>query len=310
MRSLRHHRRAVLYVSIAALAILASACRVPLKNAPPGGGTTVSQTFYYGPFTLGPGEEAMASPPTGLPRPAGAFGLKGATFDLVDENGTSISLHDMHLHHFVLTTSARDDQLCAGRSERFLGTGMERTPIQFPDPYTYLVGAAEQWGAIYHIMNETPPGTPAKTVRIKYTLQYQLGANATNSRPLDAYFQDVTGCGDSTYDVPGNGGAGSVHVNSRSWTAPRQGIAVYAGGHLHEGGIDISLKNDTQGYTLCTGVATYHENPRHLFSINPCSLHNLVNAGDSFTVTARYDNAEPWPDVMGIVMTWVWWGTQ
>ncbi len=147
-------------------------------------------------------------------------------------------------------------------------------------------------------------------IRDRYTLDYQPGANATNSRPLDSYFQDITGCGDSTYDVPGNGGPGSVHVKSKSWTAPRAGIAVFAGGHLHNGGIDISLANDTQGYTLCKGVATYHENPRHLASINPCSLHDFVRAGDSFRVTARYDNSEPWPDVMGIYFTWVWWGTQ
>ncbi len=300
----------LLVLLVAAFALAASACRVPLINAPPGGGDTLTQTFYYGPFTLGPGQEAMGSPASGLPRPTGAFGLKRATFDLVDNTGAPISVHDVHLHHFVLTTSARQDQLCAGRPERFLATGMERTQISLPDPYTYLVNTNDQWGAIYHIMNEMPPGTPSKTVRIKYTLEYQPGANATNSRPLDVYFQDITGCGDSTFDVPANGGPTSVYVTSRSWTAPRQGIAVYAGGHLHDGGIDIALTNDSQAYTLCTGVATYHENPHHLSTINPCSLNNYIRAGDQFTVTARYDNSQPWPDVMGIMMSWVWWGTQ
>jgi hypothetical protein len=304
------HRRALSVTLIAAFTLAAAACKVPLNNAPPGGGATVTQTFYYGPFTLGPGEEVMGSPSSGVPRPTGAFGLKGATFDVVDETGTPISSHDVHLHHFVLTTSARQDQLCPGRRERFLGSGMERTPVHLPDPYAYLVTAGEQWGAIYHIMNETPPGTPAKTVRVKYTLEYQPGANATNSRAVDVYFQDTTGCGNSTYDVPGNGGPGSVHVNSRSWTAPEQGIAVYTGGHLHDGGIDISLRNDTQQYTLCTGVVTYHENPHHLATINPCPLHNLVRAGDVLTVAARYDNSRPWADVMGIMMTWIWWGSQ
>ena len=73
-------------------------------------------------------------------------------------------------------------------------------------------------------MNETPAGTPPKTVYIQYTLDYQPGANATNSRPLDVYFQDVTGCGDSTVDVPGNGGPGSVYTKSRTWQAPRDGM--------------------------------------------------------------------------------------
>jgi hypothetical protein len=42
---------------------------------------------------------------------------------------------------------------------------------------------------------------------------------------------------------------------------PRDGIAVFAGGHLHDGGIDITLRDDTSGLTVCTGTATYHENP-------------------------------------------------
>ncbi len=294
---------------VVGIASLAASC-VPLQNAPAGGGEILTQTFRVGPFHLGPGEEVMGSPSSGLPRPTGAFGLKGARFDLVDQNGTTISPHDVHLHHIVLTTSAREDQLCPGRPERFLGSGMERTPVKLWGPYTYLVSADDQWGAIYHVMNQTPPGTPAKDVYIQYTLDYQPGANATNSRPLDVYFQDVTGCGNSTFDVPGGGGAGSVFEKSRSWVAPRDGIAIYAGGHLHEGGINITLDDEEAGYTLCTGTAMYHENPRHLSTINPCTLHHLVFAGHNYKVTARYDNSQPWSDVMGIYMTWVWWGTQ
>ena len=123
------------------------------------------------------------------------------------------------------------------------------------------------------------------------------------------YFQDITGCGGSTYDVPGNGGPGSVHTKSRSWTAPWDGIAVFAGGHLHEGGIDITLKDATANQTARTHAA-YHENPRHLATINLCHLHHKVTAGRSYSVTARRDNLQPAADVMGIYMTYVWWGTQ
>jgi hypothetical protein len=299
-----------LFALITGVVALASAACVPLRNAPPGGGETVTETFYLGPWTLGPGQQVMEIPSSGVPRPAGAFGIKGARFDVVDENGNPVSVHDVHLHHLVLTTNARNDQLCPGRAERFLASGMERTPITLRDPYTYLVGANEQWGAIYHVMNETAPGTPPKTVRIKYTIDYQPAANATNSRPLDVYFQDVTGCGDSTYDIPGDGGPGSVHVRSRAWTAPRDGIAIFSGGHLHMGGIDITLRDETDNLIGCKSTATYHHDPDHLASINACSMHNQVTAGHAYSVTARYDNSQPWQDVMGIMMTWVWWGTQ
>jgi hypothetical protein len=303
-------RRVVASVALAScLLLLATGCE-PLVNAPPGGGQTLTQTFRYGPFTLGPGAETMGSPSSGMPRPSGSFGLKGAQFDVVDQNGTPVSVHEVHLHHIVMTTSAHQDALCPGRRERFIGAGMERTPINFGNPYAYLVSANEQWGSIYHLMNETPPGTPAKTVYIQYTLKYQPGANATNSRPLQPWFMDITGCGNSTYDVPGNGGPGSVYVKSRSWQAPRDGIAVFAGGHLHEGGIDITLKDTAPGSPTCTGTATYHENPHHLASINSCPMHEKVIAGHSYSVTARYDNSKRYDNVMGIVLAYVWWGTQ
>jgi hypothetical protein len=299
-------RRIAFFAAGALLLTSATGCE-PLVNAPPGGGETVTQTFRYGPFTLGPGGEVQGAPISGMPRPGGSFGLQGATFDVVDQNGASVSAHDVHLHHIVMTTSARQDALCPQRSERFIGAGMERTPIFLRWPYVYMVGAGDNWGSIYHLMNETQT---TRTVYIQYTLRYQPGATATNSRPVQPWFMDVTGCGDSTYDVPGNGGPGSEHLASRSWQAPREGMAVFAGGHLHEGGIDITVGDTAPNSLACVMSAYYHENPHHLASIDWCLLHEKVIAGHSYRVTARYDNSRPYADVMGIVLAYVWWGTQ
>ncbi len=293
-------------LALVACLLFAAGCD-PLLNAPPGGGETLTQTFRYGPLALGPGGEVMGSPASGMPRPSGAFGLKSAKFDIVDQNGTPVSAHDVHLHHIVMITSAAQDALCPTRRERFLGSGMERTKVDLWGPYTYLVGASDQWGSIYHVMNMT---SQPKTVYIQYTLGYQPGANATNSRPVQPLFQDVTGCGNSVFDVPGDGGPGSVFTKSRTWRAPRDGMAVFTGGHIHEGGIDISLRNATTGHNICTGTATYHTNPTHLAAINPCLLHEKVVGGQDYSVTARYDNSAPIKDAMGINLTYVWWGTQ
>lgn len=156
-------RKLLAVAALGGLLAFATGC-VPLENAPPGGGETLTQTFRYGPFTLGPGQEIQGFPSSGMPRPSGAFGLKGAKFNLVYEDGSPVSVHDVHLHHIVMTTSARQDQLCPSRPERFMGAGMERTPLQIWGPYTYLVGANDQWGSIYNLMNETAAGTPAKKV--------------------------------------------------------------------------------------------------------------------------------------------------
>jgi hypothetical protein len=303
------NRRWLMGILGAVVAVVGAAC-VPVQNAPGGGGRVVEQTFRYGPFTLGPGQEVQGSPSSGMPRPSGAFGLQFAQFGLVDEAGTPISAHDVHLHHIVMTTSARQDRLCPGRRERFIGSGMERTPINIWGPYTYLVGANDQWGSIYHLMNTTPAGTPAKTMYIEYTLRFQPGANATNTRPVTPLFLDVTGCGNSQYDVPGNGGPGSVHTATRSWTAPADGIAVFAGGHLHDRGIDITLKDETSGQVGCQGVAEYHENPRHLAAIPGCIMHHSITTGHRYSVTARYDNSAPVDGAMGIVLAYAWEGEQ
>ena len=56
-------------------------------------------------------------------------------------------------------------------------------------------------------------------------------------------------------------------------------------------------------------VAEYHENPRHLSKIPTCNFHYPVVAGRPYTVISRYDNSQPWTDVMGIVLAYVWFGT-
>ena len=203
--------------------LLLAGCE-PLRNAPPGGGETVTQTFRYGPFTLGPGEEMQGSPSSGMPRPVRRLRPQ--------ERQVRRRRRERHAGQRARRPPAphRHDDLRprgpalsgAARAVHRLRAWSARRSTS-GGPYTYLVGANDQWGSIYHLMNETPAGTPAKTVYIQYTLDYQPGANATNSRPVDAYFQDITGCGDSTYDVPGNGGPGSVHTRSRSWPAPRDG---------------------------------------------------------------------------------------
>jgi len=294
-------RFAILMVLVGAVSLIGAACE-PLINPPPGGGQTLTQTFRYGPITLGPGGEQQGASSSGMPRPSGSFGLKSAKFDVVDTSFNPVPVTDVHLHHIVMTTSVRQDRYCSNWPERFMGSGMERTPISFMDPYAYLVGANDPWGSIWHLMNQTQT---SKTVYIQYTLGYQPAANATNSRSLQPLFQDVTGCGTSTFDVPGDGG---IYVKSRSWPITQDGIVVFSGGHLHMGGIDITITN---GVWSCTCYATYEHQPsHHLASISACPLHDRVRPGQSFKVTARYDNFEPLSAVMGIMLTYVWWGTQ
>lgn len=282
----------------------------PIVNAPSGGGAVVQATFRLGPFNLAPegqpGDESNSSQ-ANIPRPPNGFGVKTIDFDLVDAAGNPLPHSAVHLHHVLLMNPARQDLFC-NRSERFAGAGSERTPMSLPDPYAYMVGANDRWNALWHIMNT---GTTSREVFIQYKVGYQPGATTTNSRPVTPFFLDVTGCGNSEYDVPGNGGPGSIHTNTRNWTMPWGGYHVTSGGHLHGGGIDITLRNNTTGVS-CPMVAHYeHSHPHDApGSIDRCLAHKRVEQGHQFSVTSRYDNSQPWDAVMGIVLAYVWQGNQ
>ena len=45
-------------------------------------------------------------------------------------------------------------------------------------------------------------------------------------------------------------------------------------------------------------------------SIDPCPAHNAVFAGKPYGLIARYDNSQPYTDVMGIALTYIWRGHQ
>jgi hypothetical protein len=302
-----------LAVVAAGAALLGAVACEPIVNAPPGGGTVAHQTFRLGPFDLAAmgqaGDQDIGSQGT-VPRPSGAFGIKSITFDLVDANGDPIPRHMAHLHHVLLMNNARRDQFCS-RAERFAGAGAERTPMSLPDPYAYMVSGSDTWSSLWHIMNTSDE---AQQVYIQYDIGYQPGATTTNSRPVTPFFLDVTGCGNSEYDVPGDGGPGSVHTNTRTFTAPWDGYLVNAGGHLHEGGIDITIRDDANGHT-CTMVAHYEDpmepgmmNPPH--DITTCPVHEPIHAGGRYSVISRYDNSMPREGVMGIVLGYGWRGSQ
>lgn len=313
--------RTMVTAVVGLIALTATGC-VGLKNAPSGGGAITTSSYTIGPLHLAatgqPGWESETTQ-NNVPRPAGALGIKSMSFDLVDQNGAPIPRHMVHLHHVLMMDAARQDVLCPGREERFAGAGSERTPLSLHDPYAYLVGATDRWDSLWHIMNmDTMP----QTVYIKYTVSYQKNATTANSRGVTPFFADVTGCGGSVFNVPGNGGMGSVYTKARTWAAPWDGVMVYAGGHLHGGGIDLTLRDLSTGFQ-CVMTAHYDMPMDEMFAmptdmgmmdpptmIDPCPGHNLVGAGKAYSLTARYDNSQPYTDVMGIALVYVWHGRQ
>ena len=282
---------------VGVIGLVAAGC-APLVHAPPGGGAVTTGTYRIGPFNLAAmgqtGSESNATAATSRDRRARSASRRWTSTSST-RTGPRFRGDMAHLHHVLLMDPADQDVLCPSRAERFSGAGAERTPLRLPDSYAYLVGQSDQWNALWHVMNLSDQ---AMSVYIQYKVGYQTGANATNTRGVRPYFMDVTGCGNSEFDVPGNGGPGSEYLKSKTWAAPTSGIAVYAGGHLHGGGMDITLSDDTTKFRC---VMTAHYDPmmsgmdmmNFPESIDPCPMHNQVIQGWPYTVTARYDNSQP-----------------
>ena len=332
-RVTRHTGRAVRRV-LAGLAILAaaaipalpvvstpaSATPVPVVKPPAGGGAITYQSFSVNVGHLSAmGQPGDAIEGSGLlPRPTGAFGMKNITFNLVDAHtGIPVPQMDAWLHHFVIAALGPDDPACPNHIVSgfhvapIVGTGQERTPIAFPDPYAVLVPQNQSWGGVWHVMNMTDV---PMDVKITYTIGLQTGANASNTRGLTPFWADSYSCpGGTTWNVAGNGGPGSIETLTQTYTIPHDGIVVGDGGHLHGGGIDLVTKHE-DGTVLCTNTAHYMlgmENMDGMIeSISSCMPHDTVKAGEKISVTSHYDNSAPHHEVMGISVMFIWYGKQ
>jgi hypothetical protein len=312
-------RKLVLLSAVSALTLLVGACE-PIENAPPGGGAIETETFRLGPFNLTPAGQSGDTDlgfETNVPRPSGVFGIKTMNFDIVDEAGNPVPREAAHLHHIVMSSNAAPEPYCFG-SERFAGAGAERNPIILPDPYAYLVDANDTWGATWEVVNESDQ--PLNNIYIEYEIGLQRGANAENSRGVRAFFLDVTGCR-AAYNVPGDGGPGSVHTATRTWTAPWDGYLVTAVGHMHGGGLNLTIRDELSGRE-CRMNATYSDDHGHgggggdhghmspPYEISRCPIHVRFEQGQRFTVISRYDNSQPIQGAMGIVRAYAWPGQQ
>lgn len=268
--------------------------------------TYLTQTLRLGPFPLAamnqPGWENEAQ--SSVPRPPGAIGIKGMRFDIVDTAFNPVDMHDVHLHHIVLLDHSRSDAVCPSLPfNRFTGAGAERNALVLPQDYAYRVNSGDQWSGLWHIMNMT---AASKTVYIQYTIDYVPLTSNLAAKGVTSYWYDAAGCwGNSEYTVPGGGGAGSIHTKlSPVYTAPRAGVRVAMGGHLHAGGIDISLTRVASGQVVCTNVASYEAGMLHRMS--PCPSMSMISAGEQFRTSARYSNEQPVPGAMGIQVSYVW----
>jgi hypothetical protein len=308
---------------LVAVAALTASCTVPTFyrlnvawDAGPYYPATTTETFRIGPYDLSPmgqpGFEVLGN--RTMPKPAGHVAIKRIDYRVVDADGNEIGMDRAHLHHIVMMDQSRPDPLCPSVGARFSGTGGEKSPMDLLGSYAYLSRPTDTWRSTFHL--HTTTATPVNGAYIEYTVKYQPVTDPAAFRHVTPYFLDVTGCWEnsqSVFDVPGGGGPGSVHTRQATYVAPRDGVAVYAGGHIHAGGFDIGLRRDATGEDYCTATASYapgghpnHPNLGQLQTISTCQLHAEVKQGESFTLAVRHDGEYPVLKAMGIMLVYIW----
>jgi stress up-regulated protein Nod 19 len=290
----------------------------------PGAQTT---EIRYGPFNIpaarGEGHDQMGM--TGnafrffIQKPCSNCYITDIQASLVDASGREVGARDgLSLHHMVLTSwTDRQDATCyigfpfplgLMFGQRFFASGDERTDIRMPPGYGYRVGAMDTWNLIYDLANMNMQPASA-TLKMHYEWVPASTAGMTNVEPI---WMDVAQCGFSEFQRP----AGRSQA-SWTWTVNRPGNIVAIGGHLHDGGENIVIRNDSTGEVICDSRAGYGETPLYqghhgptLSSMSTCtgargSPVARISNGQRITETATYNMPEAVRDQMAIVMAFV-----
>jgi len=223
---------------------------------------------------------------------------------------------DAQLHHVVFFNQSwgRSDATCGGSflgllGQRWFASGDERTKVFAPQGTGYYVGWWDTFHLIYELANNS---ASPQEVFIEMTYWTVPGSTA-GMKNLEPVWFDIDQCWDSEYSVPiGNSS------QTWSWTVNRPGKLIGTGGHLHDGGVNLLMTNDTTGQTLCNSVAGYggspayvdHHGRSHISSMSTCYGSQsapiaTLTAGQRVTIRANYAMTAPADDVMGIAIAYI-----
>lgn len=240
-----------------------------LLAAPASAATGVQHLhFRYGPLTITPGQNLILLGPN-LEKPPTDGYLVGMRASLTRTDGTVPPVTQIHLHHGVWLNAAHPDST-ASVPERFFAAGEEKTYAHLPAGYGYAYRASDPWLMNYMIHNLTPN---PDAVYITYDIDFVPAESplAASLRPVRPIWMDVrngesypvfdAGRGSSAngvYTYP-DGHPGAYADRGRAlnmWTVDRPGTLVWAGGHLHPGGLFDDLDLIRPGATLATAAPT------------------------------------------------------
>ncbi len=203
---------------------------------------------------------------------------------LVDSKGTVLPNH--LLHHAAFFNTARSDFLCPDREEHIFGAGAEMNDWPGIPGVGYRVQKGDRIRITAMFDNATAQSYREAflQVRVAYQLANQ-GATLKNVYP--AWF-NVMECGESAYDLPAG-----ISSKTGQFKLAYSGKLLAAGGHLHDYGDWLVLKNDTANQTIAALESAL--DPAGQIISMPIKLFTgrggiPLHRGDIIDVTDAYDN--------------------
>jgi hypothetical protein len=263
-------------------------------------------------FTVGPvavDGYAVTQQVLAAPAPTVDGYVTGMSAEIVDAAGNVTGRRDVMLHHVVFARIGTPDFTCGGAGERFYAAGEERQTMDLPAGYGYPHAATDRWFLLAMLMNHRPRRLEGF---VRYTVRYVAGEELVPVRPVWLDVRNCTGP-DPVFDVPGTGTRSSRFTQTWDYRMPESGRIVAGGGHLHGGGIELSLQNQTCGASLFTSLPTWggpvprpilhHPGPTRMSQFS--SGEGIpVSAGDTLRLSAVYDNSRPYTRAMGIMLVY------
>lgn len=259
------------------------------------------------PFDLAGGVPLVAGLPV-LTSPCSNCYVTGIQIDMVFADGRSANLDSgIMLHHLVLIQPGLPDTTCGASTplgalgQRFFASGNERTPGVLPPGFGYHLGSGPLL-AVFDIMNMS---SSLQVVWLAATVSW-LPDTSPGIKPVTPVWLDENNCSTSTYTIP----AGLTN-RVWTWTSTITGRVVTAGGHVHDGGVETMLTDQTTGQHVCTSQAGYGTKPAYMGSVESmttCSHDRIgtVRAGDVLALDTSYNSPTPKTDVMGIMIAYVY----
>jgi hypothetical protein len=276
----------------------------------PGAATARVRTLHlrYGPIKMQPAELVAHNTRVPTPRVDG-FITRMHAF-AVDARGRRLPSDEVMLHHAVFRQDIEPywDSDCQARrdTEPFYATGEEDETLRLPAGYGLRVKRKVGWLVRWMLMNHTEN---RYAVYIRYDVRVDTSRTIV---PVRALWMRVVSCRNEYFDVPGNGGPGSVFEQSREIPVTRTGRIVLATGHLHGGAVGLTLfEPRCGGRALVTARPVYrsvpqqpHDGPVHVTSFtSPVGIP--IFRGQRVGLTATYDNSVPHEHVMGTMHLYV-----